>query len=86
MTDIIWYAQLIGRDKDKTDIFVAHQRVDQGMYGSSEFQIPAKTYGDMVKASFQGANGHQIGESLCRVLMSAVSRVDNRNGGVKGSD
>ena len=49
----------------------------------AELQIAAEADGDIVKTSFQGTDRIQIGKSLRRMLMTAVSGIDYRNPGIK---
>ena len=43
--NVIRNAKLHRRDEDEVDIFVAHECVDQGMHGTAELQVSAKTDG-----------------------------------------
>ncbi len=51
----------------------------------AEFQVAAQTDGKIAKATFQGTDGQEVGQGLGRMLMPAVTGVDNGNGGPAGS-
>ena len=51
------------------------------MHGPPEFQVAAQTDGKIAKATFQGTDGQEVGQGLGRMLMPAVTGVDNGNGG-----
>ena len=55
--------------------------MDEGVNRTSEFQISAKSNGEIIKTPFQGTDGKQVGKSLRGVLMPAVSGIDNRYSG-----
>ena len=55
------------------------------MDGAAELQITAQTDGQIIQSAHAAANGHQVGQGLGRVLVTAVTGVDHRNAGVTGS-
>ena len=83
LTDVVGQAELLGGDQHEADALVANQRVDQRVDGTPEFQVAAQTDGQVVKTPFQGTDRQKIGESLGRVLMAAVSGIDDRNPGFR---
>ena len=56
------------------------------MYGAPELEVAADADRHVVESALDGADGHQVGERLGRMLMSAVTRVDDRDLGDKGGN
>ena len=50
------------------------------MHGSSVFEISADTDGEVIKSSRLALDGYKVGERLGGVIVTAVTRVDERNG------
>ena len=59
---------------------LAHQCMNQRMYGTSEFQVAAETDLHVVQSAFQRADCHKVCQRLGRMLMTTVSGIDYRNG------
>ena len=55
------------------------------MYGTTEFQIPAKAYGKMIQSAFQLTDRHHVDQRLGWVVMSAVTGIDDGNLCIHGS-
>ena len=43
--------------ENEFDAFVAHQCVDQGVYGTTEFQVTAQTDGKIIQIAVEAADG-----------------------------
>ena len=84
--NIIRYCQFLWRDQHKADAGVAGEGKDERMNGASEFQVAAQTDGQVVQVTLQAVNGHQVGQCLGRMLVTAVARIDDRNRGIHRSD
>ena len=52
------------------------------MNRTSEFQVAAKTDGQIVQTAFHRTDSQKVGQCLGRMLMSAVTGVDDRDGRV----
>src|SRR5574344_1879420 len=46
------------------------------MYGSTEFQVAAKTVCSILETSFEALNGQDVCQRLGRVLMTAISCIN----------
>ena len=79
VTDVVRETELIRRDQNKFDVRITDQCLDQGVNSTAEFQVAAKADREIVKASLFGADRHQIGQRLGRMLMAAVSGIDDRD-------
>ena len=49
------------------------------MHGASELQIPAEAYSNVVEAAFLAMDRQQIGKRLRRMIMAAVSGINDRD-------
>ena len=78
---ILWQTKFIRRDEDKFHIVIARHGRHQRMDRPSEFQISAKADGKTIKMTFFSLDGQKIGQSLSRMVVSAISRIDDRHGG-----
>ena len=56
------------------------------MYGTSKFQVTAKTNGEIRQASLQGTDRHQVSQCLGWMLMTAITGIDHRDRRVAGSN
>ena len=56
------------------------------MDGTSEFEVTAETERQMIEMSFQRPDRQKVGQGLRRMLVSAVSRIDDGNQRFHGSD
>ena len=63
--------------KMEFDTFVAHQCVDPGVYGTTEFQVTAQTDGKMIQIAVEAADGLQVSQGLGWMLMAAVTGIDH---------
>ena len=52
------------------------------MYGTAEFQISTKTNGKVANRALKGTDGEKVGKGLCRMLVTAITGIDDRNGRV----
>ena len=57
-SDIIGNPELIRRDKDEAYIIITDKGVDQGVHGTAEFKVTAKTDGKTIQTSLQGTDSH----------------------------
>ena len=76
--------QLIGGNEYKLIACELAQSRRKRVDGAAEFQVAAEADGQVVKASFALADGHQVDEGLGGVTVAAVSGVDDRNPGKHG--
>ena len=60
--------------------------MNQGMYGTAEFQVTAQTNGQVIKMTFFSVDGQQVSQCLCGVVMTAVTGIDDGHGRVHGSN
>ena len=81
MTDVARHTQFVRGDEDNFDVGTCRQRLDEGMDGTTELQVTAKTDGEVVEAAQLAGDGEQVGEGLCRVAVAAVTGVDDRHTG-----
>ena len=81
LADIAGELKLLRGNAHEIDIVVTHQRLDQGMDGTAEFQVSAQADGQMIETALQGADRHQVCQGLGGMLMSAVARVNHRDRG-----
>ena len=54
------------------------------MYGTSEFEVTAQADCQIFQSAKSAADGHQVGKGLGRMLMSAVTGIDDGNAGIHG--
>ena len=85
---IVRNLQLLWRNQDEADTFIADHGLDQGMNGPSELQVAAEPDGHVVQTglsfSFMGQDWWSGSGSDKEV--ASVSCVDDRNGGSLSSD
>ena len=62
------------------DACVTGQSVDEGMYGTAEFQVAAQTNSQVIKMPFFSVDGQQVCQCLCGVVMTAVTSIDDGHG------
>ena len=66
------------RNQHKANAGVTDQGTDQRMNRAAKLQVAAKSDRHVIKPSLQRLYGHEICQSLCRMLVAAITRVDNR--------
>ena len=84
--DVVRETQLLRGDQYEFHVRVADQRLDQRVHRASEFQVAAQADREIAEASLQGADRQQVGQRLRRVLVAAVSGVDDRDARFHGRD
>ncbi len=84
--DVGWNLQLLWGDQYKADALVAGESSDERMNGASKLQVAAQTDGHVVYSAFELMNGHQVGQRLGWMLVTAVTGIDNWDWGVHCSD
>ena len=78
--------QLCRGNQNKFDAFVAAHGLDEGVHRPAIFQIAAQTDGQIVQPPHFPGNGQKIGQGLGGMVVAAVPRVDDGNGGCLGGD
>ena len=64
---------------------MTYQTVYKGVYGSSKFQVTAKTNCQVIQMTFSLADGHKVDQCLGRMIMSTIPGIDYRHCGIHGS-
>ena len=81
---VIRQGEHIGRDQIDLHVVISLEKMEQRMYCAAIFQITAQADFHVVCRAAIPQDGNHIGQRLCRVQMTAVSRVDHRHRRVEG--
>ena len=81
---ILGQLQLLGGDEDEADATVAAHGGDEGVNGTAVLQVAAQTDGQIVQPAHLPGNGQQVRQGLGGMEMTAVTGVDDGNGGITG--
>ena len=74
--------KLFRRNQDKSDPLIAAERGNQGMHRTAEFQVTANPDCKIAEAPLLPVDRQQIGKCLRGVVVSAVPRIDHRDGSI----
>ena len=74
--------QLFRGDEHEADALPAHKRFDERVHGAAKFQVAAQTNRQVIQSALFAADGEQVAERLRRMLVAAVTGVDDRHAGV----
>ena len=79
---VVGYTKLVGRDQHKFDARIAGKCRDKRVNGTTEFEVSAKADSHIGQSSLLARDGEKIRQGLRGVIVSAVTCIDNGNGGV----
>ena len=83
--NVFRHAEFLRCNQDEFDVLITGQCLDQGMYGTSKLQIATQTNREIIQSSFLPQDCKQVCQCLCRMVMSAIPRIDNRHATHHGS-
>ena len=84
--DVARQLQLFRGDEHDLDAGVTAERADERVDGAAKLEVAAEAHGQVVESPLLALDGEQVRERLRRVVVAAVTGVDDGDLGVHGGD